>query len=154
MSRLTGERTRPVVHRIQTAKSPPVDAERKHFADALTARIAAAKRRLKSGGMLQQVEWGVAVPIVLPDLPDPRGRRTYAYTTLDALIEDRPGLDRDRTSTDRADNTLLTILEPVAILTEHLFRWGGHTYSVKSIDGLLQNEETGTRYASAVTVIR
>ena len=50
------------------------------------------------------------------------------------------------------------ILDPVAITDEHLFRWGDdppHTYKIKAIDGLLQDEETGTRYfISEVTVVR
>ena len=50
--------------------------------DALTARIAAAKRRLLAGGLLQEIEWGV--PSGEPDI---RGRRTYEYSMLDALIE-------------------------------------------------------------------
>ena len=107
MSRLTGERTRPVVHRIQTAKSPPVDAERKHFADALTARIAAAKRRLTAGGMLRSVQW-----MRRTGEKDVRGRQAVSVTLLDAFIQERPGLDRSRIDTDRADTTVLTILDP------------------------------------------
>ena len=60
MSRLTDDRTRPVAHPIQTAKSSPVhpvDAKRRRFADALTAKIAATKRSLTAGGVLQPVEW-------------------------------------------------------------------------------------------------
>ena len=123
---------------------------------AISERIAVTKLRLLEGGLLQEVEWGTVVPVVPPDLPDPRGRKTYAYSPLDAFIEDRPALDRSTFSTDRADNTVLVILDPVAITDEHLFRWGDpvHTYSVKAVDGLLQDEETGTRYASEVTVIR
>ena len=123
---------------------------------AIAARIEAAKSRLLEGGLLQEIEWGVVVPIVLPDLPDPRGRKTYAYTTLDALIEARPALDRSTIDTDRADNTVLVILDPLAITDEHLFRWGDppHTYQIKAIDGLIQDEETGVRYASEVIVIR
>ena len=126
------------------------------FDAAITARIAAAKSRLVEGGLLQEVEWGVVVPVVLPDLPDPRGRKTYAYTTLHAFIEQRPALDRGTLSTDRADATVLVILDPLAITDEHLFRWGEppHTYQVKAIDGILQDEETGTRYASEVVLIR
>ena len=127
--------------------------------DALTARIAATKRRLLEGGVLQPVEWGV------PGEPDVRGRRTFTYTPLYALIEERPALDRGTLDTDRADNTVLVIFDPLAITDEHTFRWGGspldalivtppHVYSVKAIDGLVQDEETGTRYASEVTVIR
>ena len=58
--------------------------------------------------------------------------------------------------TGASNNTVLTILDPVAISDSHTFRWGEppHTYSVKSIDGVIQNESTGTRYASEVTVIR
>ena len=119
--------------------------------NALTARLAATKRRLLAGGVLQPVEWGV------PTGPrDERGRRTYEYSEIDALIEDRPALDRGGTSTERSDHTVLIILEPVAISTEHLFRWGDppHVYKIKAVEGLLQDEETGTRYASEVTVIR
>ena len=152
-------RTRPVDHRIQTARSTPVaaaDAERGRVDAALTARIAETKRRLLEGGLMREVEWGTVVPVVLPDLPDPRGRKTYAYTPLDAFIEQRPALDRSTIDTDRSDNTVLIILDPVAILTEHLFRFGDppHTYKIKAVDGLLQDEETGTRYASEITVIR
>ena len=118
--------------------------------DALTARIAATKNRLLEGGLLQEVEWGV------PGEPDIRGRRTFTYTTIDAIIEERPALDRSTIDTDRDDNTVLTILDPVAITDADLFRWGDppHVYSVKSIDGLVQNEETGVRFASEVTVLR
>ena len=36
-----------------------------------------------------------------------------------------------------------------------MFRWGDppHVYSIKAIDGLLQDEETGTRYASEVLTV-
>ena len=120
---------------------------------ALTARIEAAKLRLLEGGLLQPVEWGVVVP---QDPPDPRGRKTYAYSPLYAFIEHRPGLDRGAFSTDRADDTVLIILDPVAITDSHLFRWGEplHTHQIKAVDGIIQDEETGTRYASEVIVIR
>ena len=123
------------------------------FDAALSARIAATKRRLLEGGLLQEIEWGVVVP---QDPPDPRGRKVYAFSPLDALIEDRPALDRSTVSTDRADDTVLVILDPLAITDAHLFRWGDppHVHKVKAIDGLLSDEETGTRYASEVTVIR
>ena len=118
--------------------------------DVLTARIAATKRRLLAGGLLQEILWGV------PGARDEQGRRTFTYTPLDALIEDRPALDRSTIDTDRADNTVLTILEPLAITDEHLFRWGDppHVYKIKAVEGLLQNEETGVRFASEVTVLR
>ena len=121
--------------------------------DQITARIAAAKRRLLEGGLLQLVSWGVVVP---QDPPDPRGRKTYAYSDLDAFIEQRSALDRSSTDTDQADATLLIILDELAITDEHLFRYGDppHTYKVKAIDGLIQDEDTGTRYVSEVTVIR
>ena len=117
--------------------------------DALTARLAATKRRLLEGGLLQPIQWGVPL-----GERDDRGRITYAYSDLDVLIEDKPALDRDRIDTDRADNTVVLVLDPVAITDEHLFRWGGHTYKVKAIDGVIKNEESGTRYSSEVTVIR
>ena len=121
--------------------------------DALTARIAAAKRRLLEGGVLQPIQWGVVVP---QDPPDPRGRKVYAYSDIDVLIEQRPALERGALSTERSDNTVLVILDPLAITDADLFRWGDppHSHKVKAIDGLLQDEETGTRYASEVTVIR
>ena len=121
--------------------------------EALTARIAATKKRLLDGGVLRPVEWGVVVP---QDPPDPRGRKVYAYTMIDAFIEERPALDHGRLSTERSDDIKLIVLDPVSISDSDLFRWGEplHTYSVKAIDGLLQDEETGTRYASEVTVIR
>ena len=145
-------RTRPVAN--QTTRSvdlvDPVDAGRGRFADALTARIAAAKRRLLGGGVLQPVEWGI------PGEPDVRGRKIFTYSPIDALIEQRPALDRSTLSTDRADNTVLTILDPLAITDEHTFRWGEppHVYRIKAVEGLLKDEETGTRYASEITVIR
>ena len=80
--------------------------------NTLTRSIAQTKRRLVKGGLLQPVEWGTVVPVVPPDRPDPRGRKTYAWSDLDALIEERPGLDRKRVSTERADDTVLTILDP------------------------------------------
>ena len=121
------------------------------MADRLTRSIAATKRKLLKGGLLQPIEWGKPT-----GERDERGRIAYAYSDLDAFIEDRPALDRSTTDTDRADNTVLMIFDPVAITDEHLFRWGDppHTYSVKAIDGLIQDEETGTLYASEVTVIR
>ena len=120
------------------------------IADAITARIAAAKRRLLAGGLLQPVEWGI------PGERDERGRRSFTYSMLDAVIEDRTALDRSTFTTDRAGDTVLVIFDPVAILTEHVFRWGDppHVYKIKAVDGIVQDEETGTRYASEVTVIR
>ena len=120
-------------------------------ADAITARVASTKRRLLAGGMLREVEWlRKTGPI------DVRGRQAVSTTLIDAFIEQRPALDRDRIGTDRADNTVLTILEPVAIIDSDTFRWGDptHTYSVKKIDGLLKNEDTGVRFSSEVVVIR
>ena len=153
---VTRETPAPHTRTTRTAHVLPVDADLGIVGNAITERIAAAKRRLLDGGLLQPVEWGTVVPVVLPDLPDPRGRKTYAYSTIDALIEQRPALDRGTLDTDRADNTVLTILDPLAITDEHLFRWGDppHTYSVKAIDGLVQDKETGMRYASEVIVIR
>ena len=119
-------------------------------ANALTARIAAAKRRLLAGGMLQPVEWGI------PGEPDVRGRRTFTYTSLDALIEQRPALDRSTFTTERVDSTVVVIFDAVAILTEHTFRWGDplRIYSIKAVDGVIQDEEDGTRFFSEVVVLR
>ena len=121
--------------------------------DVLAARIAAAKARLLAGGLLLEIEWGVIVP---QDPPDPRGRKTYAFSPLDAYIEQLHELDRGAASTERADNTVLHILDPVAIFDDQLFRFGDpiHVYGIKEINGLLSDEEAGTRYASSVVLIR
>ena len=154
MSLLAEGRSRPVGHHVQTARSvhvDPVDADLGPIGNAITARIAATKSRLLDGGLLQPIEWGRPT-----GEPDMRGRRTFTYTPLDAFIEQRPALDRSTIDTDRADNTVLMVLDPVAITDSDTFRWGSppHVYKIKAIDGIVQDEETGTRYASEVTVIR
>lgn len=118
--------------------------------DAITTRIAAAKRRLEDGGILHPVEWGV------PGERDIRGRRTFTYTTISAMIEQRPALDRDQFNTERTDDTVLVVLDPLAIKTEHTFRWGNppHVYSIQSVDGIVQDETTGVRFSSEIVVIR
>ena len=90
------------------------------------------------------------------DPPDPRGRKTYAFSPLDAFIEQRPALDRSTIDTDRADNTVLVILDPLSITDDHLFRWGDppHVYKIKAVDGIVLSEETGVRFTSVVTVLR
>ena len=106
--------------------------------------------------MLLEIEWGV----IRPTRPhrDPRGsaKPSRVFDRFNAFIEQRPALDRGAISTDRSDNTVLLILDPLAISDEHLFRWGDppHVYSIKAVDGIVQDEESGTRYASEVTVIR
>ena len=64
---------------------------RTRLRNAIIERIAATKSRLLAWRRCcRKVEWGTVVPVVLPDLPDPRGRKSlYAYfTTLHAFIED------------------------------------------------------------------
>ena len=75
---------------------------------------------------------------------------------LDAFIEDRPALNRSTTDTERADDTIVIILDPVAIKDTHTFRWGrpGHVYKIKGIIGIVQDEDTGVRFYSEITVIR
>ena len=53
-----------------------------------------------------------------------RGRQAVTTTLIDALIEEHPELDRDRLSTERADDILLTILDPIAVIDTDTFRWG------------------------------
>ena len=54
-------------------------------AAAITARIAACKKRLLVGGMLRSVEWlRKTGPI------DVRGRQDFSTTLIDALIQTRP----------------------------------------------------------------
>ena len=119
------------------------------LADTLTRTIAQTKRGFLKGGVLQPVEWLRKI-----GEKDVRGRQAVSTTLIDAFIEQRPALDRDRIGTDRADNTVLTILDPVAITDEDLFRWGEHTYSVKKVSGLIKDEESGVRFSSEVTVVR
>ena len=121
------------------------------LADALTRTIAATKRRMLAGGVLQEVAWRRRT-----GEPDVRGRYAVTTTLIYALIEQRPAVDRDRIDTDREDDILLTILDPLAIIDSDTFRWGDppHTYSVKKVDGVIQDEETGVRFSSEVTVIR
>ena len=44
----------------------------------------------------------------------------------------------------------------MAISDSHTFRWGEppHVYKIKAVEGLVKDEQTGTRYASEVIVIR
>ena len=121
-------------------------------ADAITARIAAVKKRLLVGGMLRSVEWlRKAGPI------DVRGRQGVSTTLIDALIQSRPGLDRGiARATDRSDNIMVYVFDAVAILDTDTFRWGDqpHVFSVKKVAGLIQDEDSGIRFFSEVTVIR
>ena len=121
------------------------------LADNLTSGIATIKSTLKAGGLLRPVEW-----LRRTGDKDVRGRQAVSTTMLDALIESRPALDRSALDTDRSDNTILIILDPVAISDTDTFRWGApaHTYKVKKIDGVIQNEGTGVRFSSEVTVVR
>ena len=115
----------------------------------LTRGIALARRTLKRGGLLKPVEW-----LRRTGEKDERGRQAVTVTMIDALIENKPALDRSTIDTDRKDNTVLTILQPLAITDADTFRWGGHTYKVSKIDGVVQDAETGIQFASEVTVIR
>ena len=119
------------------------------IAVALTNGVATLKSTLLAGGLLRSVEW-----LRKTGPKDVRGRQDVSTTLIDALIEQRPALDRSALDTDRADDTVLTILDPLAITDEHFFKWGGHTYRVKEVDGVIKNESTGVRFSSEVTVIR
>ena len=121
------------------------------LADTLTRTVTATKRRMVAAGVLQEVEWRRRT-----GEPDVRGRYAVTTTLIDAFIEQRPALDRDRITTGRADDTVLTILEPVAIIDTDTFRWGDppDVYKVKKVDGVIKDETTGVRFASEVTVVR
>ena len=119
------------------------------IAVALTSGVATLKSTLLAGGLLRSIEWMRKTGPI-----DVRGRQGVTTTLIDALIEQRPGLERDRIDTEHADDTVLTILDPVAITDSDTFRWGDHRYSVKKIDGVIKNESTGVRFSSEVTVIR
>ena len=79
MSELAAERKRAVGHHSQTTTrsthSPVHTDDAGRFADALIARIKATKARLLEGGLLREVGWGVVVPVLPTDIPDPRGRK-------------------------------------------------------------------------------
>ena len=119
------------------------------LADTLTRGIETAKRT--TAQFLQPVEW-----LRRTGERDERGRQAVTVTMIDALIEDKPALDRSTIETERGDNTILTILQPLAIKDTDTFRWGDppHTYKVSKIDGVVKDAETGVRFASEVTVIR
>ena len=119
------------------------------LAESLTQGIAQIKSTLKTGGLLRPVEW-----LRRTGDKDERGRQAVSTTMLDALIESRPALERSTIDTDRADSTVLIILDPIAITDEDTFRWGEHTYKVEKIDGVVKNEGTGVRFSSEVTVVR
>ena len=121
------------------------------IANSLTSGVAKLKRELLAGGLLQPIEW-----LRRTGGKDERGRQAVSSTMIDALIEQKPMLDRSTIDTDRADDTVLIVLDPLSISDEHLFRWGNppHVYSVKSIDGVVKNEATGVRFSSEVVVIR
>ena len=121
-------------------------------ATAITARVKAVKKRLLVGGMLRSVEW-----MQRSGDRDVRGRQDVKVKIIDAFIQTRPGLDRGLArATDRSDNTVVYVFDPVAITDSHLFRWGepAHTYRIKQVDGLLKDEGNGVRFFSEVTVIR
>ena len=120
------------------------------LADTLTRGIATAKRT--TAQFLQPVEW-----LRRTGEKDERGRQAVTVTMIDVLIEQRPQLDRGQGRiTDRTDDTVLTLLDPLAITDSDTFRWGEppHTYKVSKIDGVVQDAETGVRFASEITVIR
>ena len=122
------------------------------LADSLSSGIATIKSTLKNGGLLRPVEWRRRT-----GGRDVRGRQAVTTSMLDVLIEDRPALSRTSPlNTDREDNTVLIILDPVAIKDSDTFKWGTtpHVYKVKKIDGVVKNESTGVRFSSEVTVIR
>ena len=104
--------------------------------NAITERIAATKRRLLEGGRVAARSSGA-----YPASPDMRGRRVFTY--YDARRADRAAAQRStvarRFSTDRADNTVLTILDPLSITDEHIFSGGAirfTSYKIKAIDGI------------------
>ena len=116
---------------------------------SLSGVISTIKRTLLNGGLLRSVQWHRRTGD-----KDVRGRQGVSVALLDVLIEQRPGLSRSTIDTARSDDTVLTVLDPVAIKDTDTFRWGGHTYKISKIDGVIKNEVTGVRFSSEVTVIR
>ena len=119
------------------------------LANSLTRGVVSIKRTLLNGGLLRSVQW-----LRRTGDKNVRGRQAVSISLLDVLIEQQPGLARSAITTDQSDDTVLTILDPVAIKDTDTFRWGGHTYKVKKIEGVIKNEVTGVRFSSEVTVIR
>ena len=119
------------------------------LANSLTRGVVSIKRTLLRGGLLRSVQWHRRT-----GEKDVRGRQAVSVSLLDALIEQRPALNRGTITTVRSDDTVLTILDPVAIKDTDLFRWGNHTYKVSKVDGVIKNEVSGVRFSSEVTVIR
>ena len=119
------------------------------LATTLTAGIATAKRALSSGGLLQPVTWERR-----SGEHDMYGRQAVTTSTLMVLIEDREGITRAEREIERADRTVLTILEPVAVQDTDTFTWGGKTHAVAHLEGVVEDETTGTRFSTEVTVIR
>ena len=120
------------------------------LATQLSQGIAQMKSTLLQGGLLRSVQW-----LQRTGDKDERGRQAVTTKLLDALIERRPGLDRNEARvTEQQDQTLLIILDPISVSTDDLFRWGGHSYKVSKIDGVVKNEATGVRFSSEVVVIR
>ena len=78
-----------------------------------------ARSACSSAGCLREVEWRRRT-----GEPDVRGRYAVTTTLIDALIEQRPAVDRKRIDTDRADDTVLIVLDQVAITDEHSFPMG------------------------------
>ena len=117
--------------------------------NAIAARIAAARRHLEAGGLLQSVE------VYKPGPRDDRGRRQRVLVgTFQALINDEPALERGSTATERADNIYLVFLEAVEIDIEYSLVFSGSSHAFKKLDGLVKDGATGERYISEVTVIR
>ena len=52
------------------------------------------------------------------------GGQAVTVTMIDVIIEDQPALDRSTIDTDRKDNIVLIIHDPVAIKYSDTFRWG------------------------------
>ena len=106
--------------------------------------------------MQELVSWGV--PVGPPGTIRGRIEPSRIFGPMDAFIEQRPALDRSTIDTDRADNTVLHILDPVAITDRTpvpMGRTGPHVYSVKAVDGIAAGRrDWASRYASEVTVIR
>lgn len=117
----------------------------------LTRMVRAGKRRLEAKGHLRKVEWRVPT-----GEKDERGNQTVTKTMIDGFVEDRPALDEGTVSTERQDDTVCLVLDPVAITDADTFRWGRppHTYRIKEIKGIIQDAGTGVRFYSEIFVLR
>ena len=84
---------------VVLAKRVPADRAGP-IANSLTSGVATIKQTLLAGGLLRSVQW------CKPGKRDVRGRRTFSFSMLDALIEQRGDYRRTHVSMGRSASHL------------------------------------------------